>query len=137
MVRLPRLHRVLAAPFVVTAALSAACAAPQPPLSPTGPTATAPTAEPTTEPTTEPTPPRVIANPPPLDPAPPGTGSWAKDPAEQWVFTYASGDRVFRDEAGACELRVQEHCRAGMTCNPPRPRAVACPDGLPEAAGGR
>jgi len=117
-----RRRTAFAAPFVVTALLVPGCGGKAKP--PDGPDPTTTTTTTTTD----------------VGPAPTGDGAWGQED-EVWVFAYANGDKVFYGADNQCRLQEADHCHDGgdMTprvtdCNPPPPRDVACPAGLPADA---
>lgn len=112
-----RRRRVLAAPFVLTAALSGGCYVqpdPQPPAQ--GHAQRQPQAEPDPSQPTDPSqPPTVVTNPPPptptTKPLPP-----------------TSGGKVVKNQDGTCWWQPEmPDCPPGVACNPPRPHEVECP----------
>ena len=114
----PRRRRVLAAPFVLTAALSGGCYVqqePQPQPQP-GYGQQPPPAQPEPAPT-DPAqqPPPVVTNPPP-----PGVSEKPQPPT--------SGGKVVTNPDGTCWWQPDmPDCPPGVACNPPRPHEVACP----------
>jgi hypothetical protein len=129
MAPLRRARRVLAAPFVVTAALAPACVVQHRPAPEPTPATTSP------EGGGQPSDPVVIANPPrPTEPAPApapvGDGAW-RDHHGKIAYVYDDGGVVWRDDAGRCTYAPKVDCPPRATCNPPPPREVACPDGYP------
>ena len=136
-------RRVLAAPFVVTALLTPGCAgSSQSPPAQSSAAASGESAGPNGG-TAGDT--RVITNPPPpAHPAPPGKGEW-READGRWTFAYPNGDRIVVADDGTCTYVADSECRDDsgdsdrppvvVDCNPPPPRAVACPAGLPAPAG--
>src|SRR5689334_12538457 len=115
-----RRRRVLAAPFVLTAALSGGCYVqpdPQPQQPQPGYGQQPPPAQPAP---TEPQPqPPVVTNPPPPPPTEPTTAR-PQPPA--------SGGKVVTRADGTCWWQPDmPSCPPNVACNPPRPYEVECP----------
>lgn len=133
--RIPR--RLFSSPFVVTLAAAPACfvqssTPPSQPISqsnPGQPTQTDPRPTPPPPETQSPT---YIANPPrptnpPADPAPPveqGPVAEADPPPaneQAWMITKTGG---------SCTSQPITHCPPKAMCNPPRPQAYSCIEGI-------
>jgi hypothetical protein len=124
---------IFAAPFVVTA-LGCSHPPPKQPVPDTTPV-TSPDARPGDADAAP------VANEDDIPPAPEGEGRWTK-PDDRWVWTYTGGSSTitFYVESGTCFQEfgppdMPEDSPPVVTYwNPPPPRTVECPPGLPAEA---
>lgn len=119
-----RHRRRLAAPFVVTAVLSPACASETPPPAAPASAGPAPTANPDPASATEPMPAPIAG--PAQEAAPTGPGTWTQRSESSWSYAYDGGGILWVNGEECRYSPPAPKCPPGTICNPPPPRTVAC-----------